>query len=166
MTRPAAICALTACLTACAGTDLHVRPPKAQRLAEDFSRICLAHPRDDAAVRAEAAARAVPVEPTPAARFFPKHLNGVRLNAYDTMWSCMIVRPDPDASVTSPSLTAALDRWPDGELIRWQDAEPRGASIGPLLHFAERQLGRDTHTVRANRLRGDLVYHFQVSPGP
>ena len=76
----------------------------------------------------------------------------------------MLVRTDPEGSATGRSLTAALDRWPDGQPVHWQEAQPRGRPRMPLLYFAERRLRRDVYTVRANRLRGELVYYLEVIP--
>lgn len=154
-----AVCAAASC----SATDLRVRPAKATRLAEDFRNVCLAHPRDDAGVRQAAAERGIPVGTVakPGARDTDR---SVSLNSWGSgqAWSCLMSDRDEDSTVTARSLAEALQEWPDGQAVQWRKPEPRARNQMPLLQFASRHIGQDTHKVRTNRLRGDLVYYFEV----
>ena len=155
---------LTVCAVAsCSATDLQVRPAKATRLAEDFRNVCLAHPRDDAGVKAAAAARGISVWTVakPDARV-PSKSVWLNERGNGQAWSCLVKDQDSDNLVTAHALTNALREWADGEPVHWAAPEVRARIQQPLLYSASRHAGNDLYKVRANHLRGDLVFYFEV----
>ena len=114
-----------------------------------------------------AAIRGIPVMETLKAgeRAPPK---SVWLNSWGegVAWSCLLTQEDAENVVTARALTSALDQWADGAPIRWSPPKARGRDQMPLLFFTSRQVGNDIHTVRANRLKADLVLYLEVKPGP
>jgi hypothetical protein len=155
--------ALAACvLSSCVAADMQVRPAKAAQFADDFMAICLSNLREDARVKEAAVNRGFDI----AGVHLPGKLQPDRkvfLSPYADVWTCLLTTGDSENAVTARAMTVALSRWPDGEAIQWEEPRPRGRIQMKQLHFARRQIGDDEIMVRANRLRGDLVYYLEVA---